>query len=72
MSYPRHERTDDIRRMLMDMAPIKFITMELGVNYRHIHHQVQEMELERVYVTPEEKELLQKNRKKILQAGHQW
>lgn len=58
--------------MLMDMAPAKFITMELDVNHRHVHHQVQEMELERVYVTRGEKELLQKNRKKILQAGHQW
>lgn len=72
MSYPRHERTDDIRRMLMNMDPLKLIKLELGVNDRNIHHQVQEMELERVYVTKEEKELLQKNRKKVLQAGHQW
>jgi len=72
MSYPRHDQTADIRRMLMNMDPLKLIKLELGVNARRIHHQVQEMELERVYVTPEEKDLLQKNRKKILQAGHQW
>ena len=72
MSYPRHKQTDDIRRMLMNMDPLKLIKMELGVNDRRIHHQVQEMELEKVYITPEEKDLLQKNRKKVLQAGHQW
>lgn len=72
MSYPRNQKTADIRRMLMNMDPLKLIKMELDVGARDIHHQVEGMKLQRVYVTPDEKELLQKNRKKVLQAGHQW
>ena len=72
MSYPRHEKTTAIRQMLMEMAPLKLIELELCVHHERIHKQVAEMELERVYLTPEEKTLIQNNRKKLLQAAHKW
>ena len=58
--------------MLMAMDPLKLIELELGVHHERIHKQVAEMELERVYLTPEEKTLIQNNRKKLLQAAHKW
>lgn len=72
MSYPRHKKTTAIRQMLMAMDPLKLIELELGVNHERIHKQVQEMKLSRVYLTAEEKALVQNNRKKLLQSGHQW
>ena len=56
----------------MAMDPLKLIELELGVHHERIHKQVAEMELERVYLTPEEKTLIQNNRKKLLQAAHKW
>lgn len=58
--------------MLMAGEPHKHIRLEVRVTNERINHQVWQLELEKMYVTQEEKALIQNNRKKLLQSGHQW
>lgn len=55
---PRLPQTDKIQRMLLQMHQLKTIVLECRVSPKRVHSQRQALRLRKVYLTPEEIELI--------------
>ena len=58
----RNKKNADIDRMLADLQEPKFIALDCGVHLQTVYRRMRERDLEKVWVTRDEKQLIRSTR----------